>query len=42
MFKLYICKIIVSNTTNMSNFYPLEVVAHGSKTQFQVGKNLNY
>ena len=28
-------------STNMSNFYPLEVVGRGSETQIQVGKNLN-
>ena len=31
-----------SNYTDLSNFYPLEVVARGSETQLQVGKNLNY
>ena len=25
----------------MSNFHPLEVVGHGSKTQLQMGENLN-
>ena len=28
--------------TNMSSFRPLEVVGCGSKTQLQVGENLNY
>ena len=37
-----ICKYLVSNQTNMSNFDPLEVVNRGSETQLQVGQNLNY
>ena len=32
----------VSNLTNISTLQPLEVVGRGSKTQFQVGKNVNY
>ena len=30
------------NSTNESNFYPLEVVGRGSETQLQVGKKLNF
>ena len=33
----YICIQIM----NLSNFYPLEVVARGREAQLQVGKNLN-
>ena len=36
-----ICKCLVSNETNMSNFHPLEVVSRGSETQLQVGENVN-
>ena len=35
-----ICKCLVSNSTNTSNFHPLEVVDRGSETQLQVGENL--
>ena len=28
-----ICKSLISNQTNISNFHPLEVVARGSETQ---------
>ena len=35
-----ICKRLVSNSTNMSNFHPLEVVDHGSETQPKVGEKL--
>ena len=31
----YMFKYLISNSTNMSNFYPL-------KTQLQVGENVNY
>ena len=34
-----ICKWVVSNLPNMSNFLPLEVVGRGSETQ--VGENFN-
>ena len=37
-----ICKCVVLNSTNMSNFHPLEVVDRGSETQLQVGENLSY
>ena len=30
---------MVSNSTNMSNFNPLEVVDRDSETQLQVGEN---
>ena len=36
-----ICKLLLSNITNMSNFHPLEVVGRGSHPQLQVGDNLN-
>ena len=36
-----ICKYLVSNSTNMRNFQPLEVVDRGSETQSQVVENLN-
>ena len=36
-----ICKCVVLNLTNMTNFQPLEVVGRGSETQPQVDKNLN-
>ena len=36
-----IFKCFVSNTTNISNFHPLEVVCRGRSTQLQVGENLN-
>ena len=35
------CKGLVSNYANMSNFEPLEVVDRGSETQPQVVENLN-
>ena len=34
-----ICKYLVSNLTNMSNYHRLEVVSRGSETQLQVGRN---
>ena len=37
-----ICKLYVTNLTNMSNFHQLEVVGHGSDTQLQGGENLIY
>ena len=36
-----ICKCLLSNITNMSNFQSLEVVDRGSETQPQVVENLN-
>ena len=36
------CKCLVSYSTNISNYHPLEVVGRGSETQLQVGENLNY
>ena len=33
---------MVSNSTSMSNFNPLEVVDRDSETQLQVGEKLNY
>ena len=33
-----VCKYLVSNETNMSNFQLLEVVDCGSETQLHVGK----
>ena len=36
-----ICKYLVSNQTNMSNFHPLEVLGRDSETQLQVGEKLN-
>ena len=36
-----ICKCLVLNEINMSNFHPLEVVCRGSETQLQVDENLN-
>ena len=36
-----ICKYLSSNSTNMGNFWPLEVVGRGSETQLQVAENLN-
>ena len=36
-----ICKYLCLNSTNMSNFHPLEVVDRGSETQLQVGEDLN-
>ena len=36
-----ICKYLVSNSTNISNFHPLEVAGRGSETQLQVAENLN-
>ena len=35
-------KMLVSNSANMSNCHPLEVVCRGSETQPQVGQNLTY
>ena len=35
-------KCLVSKSTSMSNFHPLEVVGRGSETLLQVGKNVNY
>ena len=37
-----ICKCLVSNKTNRSNFLPHKVVGRGSETQLQVGENSNY
>ena len=37
-----ICKRLVSNETNLDNFYPFEVVGRSSETQLEVGENLNY
>ena len=34
-----ICKYLVSNEPNMSNFHPGEVVGRGSETQLQIGEN---
>ena len=36
-----ICKCLVLNLTNMSNFQPREVVYRGSEIQPQVVENLN-
>ena len=36
-----ICKFLVSNETNMSNFHPFQVVGRDSETQLQVGDDLN-
>ena len=36
-----ICKYLVSNETNMSNFQPFEVEDRGSETQPQVVENFN-
>ena len=36
-----ICKGLVANLINKSNFHPLEVMGRGSETQLQVGENLN-
>ena len=41
-FAFTVIKRLVSNSTNISNFHPLEVVGRGSETQLQVGENLNY
>ena len=35
-----ICKCLISNLTNMSNFHSVEVVDRGSETQLQVSENL--
>ena len=35
-------KCLVSISTNMSNYHPLQVVGRGSQTQLQVGENLNF
>ena len=40
--KIKICKCLISNLTNMSDFQPIEIVGCGSETQSQVGDNLNY
>ena len=37
-----ICKCLISDYSNMSNFDPLEVVSRSSETQFQAGGNLKY
>ena len=37
-----ICEIDICFYSNISYFYPLEVVCRGSETQLQVGKKLNY
>ena len=46
MFKHEDLQMLVSNVwyqiKQMSNFRPFEVVGRGSKTQLQVGENLNY
>ena len=34
--------VLALNSTNMTNFHPLEVVDRGSETQFQVDENLNH
>ena len=34
--------VLALNSTNMTNFHPLEVVDRGSETQFQVGENLDF
>ena len=36
-----ICKCLLTNLANMSDFQPLEVVDRGSETQPQVVENLN-
>ena len=36
-----ICKSLVSNLKNISNFHQFEVVVRGSETQLQIGENLN-
>ena len=40
-FKLKICKCLDPNSTNMSNFRPLEFVGRGSETQLKVGVKVN-
>ena len=30
-----------SNSTDVSNFHPLEIVGRGSETQIQLGKNID-
>ena len=40
-FSISIDNYLVSYSTNMSNFQPLEVVGRGSETQLQVAENLN-
>ena len=40
--KCYTGKCFDTKCTNMSDFYPLEVVGRGSETHLQVGENLNY
>ena len=37
-----ICKCLVWNLRNASNFPPVEVVGRGSGPQIQVGENSNY
>ena len=41
-FKFRKVAYIFSNSKNMSNFHPLEVVGRGSETQLQVDENLNF
>ena len=36
-----ICKYLVANSSNKSNFHPLEVVGRDEETQIQVTENLN-
>ena len=38
-FNIAICKCLVLNWANMSNFHPLEFVGRGCGTQFQVSEN---
>ena len=40
-FNINICKYLVPNLANMSNFQPLEVVDRGSEAQHQLVENLN-
>ena len=37
-----VCRLLVTNKKNTSNFHPLEVLGRGSETQLEVGENLNY
>ena len=39
--KLVRLTILIQINACVSNFYPVEVVARGSETQLQLGKNLN-
>ena len=41
MFKHQGLQMFVSNETNISNLYSLEVVDRGSEIQLEVGENLN-